>query len=147
MATFQDVRGIFEARAMQDLKTAGLAPSRIFFDGIGETPGKADDSYAVVSFSFTDTMQDTVACKSIEDLRGSIQINVYTPRNQGSVQGEEICREVMCGWQEINEWRAQPGDSIQQANIRNIEGPITLAPDTRPHHVNVISATWRARPA
>ena len=147
MATFQDVRGIFEARAMQDLKAAGIAPSRIFFDGVGETPGKADQAYAVVSFSFTDTVQDTVFCEGIEDLRGSLQVNVYTPKNRGSKPGEDICAEVMKGWQEINKWRAQPGDTIRQACIRNIEGPITLAPDTRPHHVNVCSATWLCRPA
>ena len=147
MANFQLIRGSPEARAKQDLDNAGIIESRIFFDNVGDSPGKSDETYAVVSLSFTDTVQDTVACEGIEDLRGSIQVNVYTPRNEGSKQGEDICLEVMKGWQEINKWRAQPTDPILQMCIRNIEGPITLAPDTRPHHVNVCSATWISRAA
>jgi len=213
MATFQDVRGIFESKALESLTTAGVASKFCFFDNVGETPGKSDETYAVVSMSFTDTVQDTVFCAGIEDLRGSLQCSVYTPRNEASVQGEEICLEVIKGWQDINRYRVQQltkpalpsyrnsliicplapyplhaswSDStatdqlgislcddesllagtaeydnadiqprlsivhpplLQRAAIRNIEGPITLAPDTRPHHVNVCSATWLARVA
>lgn len=145
--TFQLIRGSLEERAKDDLTNAGVGTPLIFFDNVGETPGKADETYAVVSVSFTDTVQDTVACEGIEDLRGSVQVNVYTPRNEGSKQGEDICLEVMKGWQVINKWRAQPTDPILQMCIRNIEGPTTLAPDTRPHHVNVVSATWICRAA
>ena len=145
MATFQDIRGLLEARAMQDLRAAGIAPNKIFFDNVGETPGASNESYAVVSLSFTNTIIDTVYCEGIEDLRGSIQVNVYTPKNLGSVPGENICSEVIKGWQEINKWRPQPTDPLQQACIRNIEGPTTLAPTDRPHAVHVISATWMAR--
>ena len=145
--TFQLIRGSLEERARQDLNAAGVDKNLIAFDNVGETPGKADETYAVVSLSFTDTVQDTVACEGIEDLRGSIQVNVYTPRNECSKQGEDLCLAVMKGWQEINKWRAQPTDPILQMCIRNIEGPTTLAPDTRPHHVNVVSATWICRAA
>ena len=145
--TFQLIRGSLEERAKDDLNNAGVGTPLIFFDNVGETPGKADETYAVVSLSFTDTVQDTVACEGIEDLRGSIQCTIYTPRNEGSKQGEDICLEVMKGWQEINKWRAQPGDPILQMCIRNIEGPTTLAPDTRPHSVHVVSATWICRAA
>ena len=145
--TFQLIRGSLEERAKDDLNNAGVGTPLIFFDNVGDSPGKADEIYAVVSVSFTDTVQDTVACEGIEDLRGSIQVNVYTPRNEGSKQGEDICLEVMKGWQEINKWRAQPTDPILQMCIRNIEGPTTLAPDTRPHSVHVVSATWICRAA
>lgn len=147
MASFQDVRGFFEAQAMADLKTAGIADNLIFFDNIGETPGRADQSYAVVSLSFTDTVADTVACEGLEDLRGSIQINCYTPKNQGSKPGEDICAQVMKGWQVINTMRPDPAGTIKQACIRNIEGPQTIAPDQRPHSVHVCNATWMARAA
>ena len=36
MATFQDVRGYFEAQAMADLKTAGIADNLIFFDNVAK---------------------------------------------------------------------------------------------------------------
>ena len=145
--TFQLIRGSLEERAKDDLNNAGVGTPLIFFDNVGETPGKSDETYAVVSVSFTNTVQDTVFCAGIEDLRGSIQCMIYTPRNEGSKQGEDICLEVMKGWQEINKWRAQPGDLISQMCIRNIEGPTTVAPDSRPHCVHVCSATWIGRTA
>lgn len=145
MATFQDVRGFFEAQAMTALKTAGIDDDLIFFDNVGETPGRADQSYAVVSLSFTDTVRDTISCEGIEDLRGSIQVNCYTPKNKGSKGGEDICAEVMKNWQAINRYRPAADALIRQACIRNVEGPFTLAPDPRPHAVHVCNANWMAR--
>ena len=147
MATFQDVRGYFEAQAMADLKTAGIADNLIFFDNVGETPGQADQSYAVVSLSFTTPVQDTLACEGIEDLRGSIQVNCYTPKNRGSKPGEDICLQVMKGWQVINTTRPDPADTVKQACIRSIEGPLSVNGGDRPHAVHVCTATWIARAA
>ena len=145
--TFQLVRGSLEARAMADLRAAGIAPDHCYFDNVGETPGGTKEPYAVVSISFTDIHQDTIYCEGLEDLRGSIQCNVYTPRNEGSKPGEDICLKVLQGWCAINKWKALPTDELKQMSIRNMEGPITLAPDTRPHAVHVVSASWVARVA
>ena len=146
MSTYQTVRGYLELGAMQSLKNSGIDDSRIFFDNVGETPGKADQKYAVVSLSFTDTIQDTLSnCGGIESLTGSIQVNIYTPRNEGSVPGESAALEVIRDWNGFNKWMASPGDPILSVGIREIDGPITLAPTTRPHAVHVVSATWNMR--
>ena len=146
MSTYQTVRGYLEAGVMQSLKSGGIDDSRIFFDNVGETPGKADQMYAVVSLSFTDTIQDTISnCGGIESLTGSIQVNIHTPRNEGSVPGETVALEVIKDWQHLNRWMAQPGDPILSASIRNVDGPISLAPTARPHHTTVVSATWTMR--
>lgn len=148
--SYQDIRGMFEARVMGDLRTAGIAPDKIFFDGIGETPGKADEPYAVVSLSFGQTVQDVLSCEGIESLQGTISVSVYTPKNRGSKPGEDICLEVIKGWNVINGYpRAAfvPGGPVWSAAVRNIEGPTTIAPDARPHHVNNINARFTARAA
>ena len=146
MSTYQTVRGYLELGAMQSLKNSGIDDSRIFFDNVGETPGKADQKYAVVSLSFTDTIQDTLSnCGGIESLTGSIQVNIYTPRNEGSVPGESAALEVIKDWNNMNKWMASPGDPILSMSIREIDGPITLAPDKRPHSTVVVSATWTMR--
>ena len=88
MATFQDVRGYFEAQAMADLKTAGIADNLIFFDNVGETPGQADQSYAVVSLSFTTPVQDTLACEGIEDLRGQYRSIATRRKIKAASQGK-----------------------------------------------------------
>ena len=148
--SFQTVRGIFEARAKQDLLAAGVANDAIFFDNIGETPKGSRGTYALVSLSFTNPIQDVIACEGKEDLRGSLQVNVYTPKNEGSKAGEDICLEVIKGWNAINaspRTMYVPGSPIYAAAVRAIEGPTTIAPDQRPHHVNVVAATWIARAA
>ena len=195
---------------MQSLKNAGISDELIFFDNVGSTPGKADQMYAVVSLSFTDTIQDTVFCEGIEDLRGSIQCNIYTPRNEGSVQGEAAALNVIKDWQYINSYKMRklqqasriadyqnavaactnnpiqrinwdlsniqdqafislcddstlpagvinydnadvqpraaiiPAPDITRLVIRQIDGPLSLAPTSRPHHTTVVSATWLA---
>ena len=146
MSTYQTVRGYLELGAMQSLKNSGIDDSRIFFDNVGETPGKADQKYAVVSLSFTDTIQDTLSnCGGIESLTGSIQVNIYTPRNEGSVPGESAALSVIKDWNNMNKWMASPGDPILSMSIREIDGPITLAPTARPHSTVVVSATWTMR--
>ena len=146
MATYQDVRGYLELGAMQSLKDAGISDELIFFDNVGETSGKADQLYAVVSLSFTDTIQDTISnCGGIETLTGSIQCNIYTPRNVGSVPGESVALSVIGDWNNMNKWMAAPGDPVLSMSIREIDGPISLAPDKRPHAVHVVSARWTMR--
>ena len=144
--TFQLVRGIFEARARQDLKTAGVLAGAIYFNNVGETPKAADKTYAKVSLSFANTVLDTVSCgEGVERLQGTINVEVFTPKNKGSQKGEDICLAVIKGWQEINKYRSTATDAIASTSIRQIQGPITINPDQKPHHLNVVSAVFAAR--
>ena len=144
--TFQLVRGFFESDVYAALTTAGVPATSIFWDNVGETP-PTSGPFATVNFSFGTTVADTTSCEGLEDLRGQLSVNVYTPKNQGSKAGEDICLEVMKSWHQINADKSQAGDPLQMTCIRNIEGPTTIAPDQRPHHVNNISCSWMARAA
>ena len=113
--SFQDIRGKIEIELHGHLHVAaGIPRDKIFFDNVGETPGKSDETYAVISMSFADTVQDTIFCEGVEDLRGSVQVNVYSPRNEGSKPGEDICLEALKAFQAINKWRPLPTDTLAQ---------------------------------
>ena len=143
--SFQIVRGAFESEAFKALTVdAGLDPANVFFDNFGETP-PASGVYATVNFSFSTPVVDTVSCEGLENLQGSLSVNVYTPKNQGSKAGEDACLALMRNWQAINRWKPEPDDVLRRACTREIEGPFTIAPDSRPHHVNNVSCTWMAR--
>lgn len=144
--SYQYCRGLFESNARLALITAGLTANNIYFDNVGETPKKSDETYAVFSLSWGSTVLDTLHCEGIERLIGAMQVNVYTPKNRGSMAGEDICLEVIKEWGNINGFQEQDNDPILAIAVRNIEGPITLAPNERPHHVNVVSATFTIRP-
>ena len=141
--TYQPVRGAFQKLTFDALRTAGIDAENVFFDNFGETPPGPDVSYAVVNMSFTDTVADVVGCGGMETLQGSLLVNIYTPKQQGSKPGEDIALEVAKAWVTLGSYSQVAG--LAQACVRNINGPNTLAPDARPHHVNNISGRWTAR--
>jgi hypothetical protein len=144
--TFQDVRGYFEKACYSALMTAGVPAADISFDNYGETAAPADRPYAVVALSFGNSVEDTLSCEGLENLRGSLQVNVYTPKQKGSKSGEEIALAVLKAWNTINRHGTSHAPLIR-ATCRDINGPTTIAPDQRPHHVNVVSCAFSARAA
>lgn len=140
MAGFQDVRGYFENQCFIALQAGGIAAADIAFDNFLETPAPADRSYAIVSLTFGQTVTDTIGCEGAENILGTLQCNIYTPKQKGSVAGETAALEVLKAWNTINK-RGTDHTPLVHAACRGIEGPITIAPDTRPHHVNVVSCT------
>lgn len=141
--TYQSVRGALEKLTYDALRTASIAAADIFFDGVGETPPGPSVPYATVALSFTDTVEDLVGCEGSEHLRGSIVVNIYTPKNQGSKAGEDVCLEVVKAWSKLGAWVNTAG--LVQASTRNITGPTTLRDDQRPHHGHNITCAWHAR--
>ena len=144
--TYQDVRGYFEKACYDAIKGAGVAAADIHFDNFGETAAPADRSYAVVSLSFGGTVEDTLSCEGLERLRGSLQCNIYTLKQKGSLPGEDIALAVLKAWGTINKHGTSHAPLLR-ATCRNISGPTTIAPDQRPHHVNVVSCAFTARVA
>ena len=143
--SYQPVRGAFQKLTYDALVAAGIAAENISFDNFGETSPGPDASYAVVNMSFTNGIQDVVGCEGIENLQGSLQVNVFTPKQQGSKPGEDICLEVVRAWNQLGSYASTAG--LAQASVRGINGPFTVAPDASPHHVNNVSGRWMARAA
>ena len=142
--SYQNVRGYFEQACYTALTTAGIAAADISFDNYGETAAPADRPYAIVALSFGGTVEDTLSCEGLERLRGSLQVNIYTPKQKGSKPGEDISLEVIKAWNAINATKTFTAPLLN-AVCHNIEGPATLAPDQRPHSVNVVSCAFKAR--
>lgn len=146
MATFQDVRGYFEKATFDALRTGTLPAADIHFDNFGETAAPADRDYAIVSLTFGNSIEDVIGCEGKETLIGTLQCNIYTTKQEGSVRGEELSLSVLKAWNAINK-RGTDHKPLIHAKCLNIEGPITIAPDQRPHHANVVSCSFRAMAA
>ena len=144
--SYQPVRGYFEKLTYDALLSSGVAAADIHFANFGETAAPSDKTYAVVALSFGRGVEDVVGCEGQEALNGSISVNVHTPKQQGSKPGEDICWAVIRAWLGINK-RLVDHSPLENATCKTINGPLTLAPDARPHHVNVISCVFRARVA
>jgi len=143
--SYQPIRGLFEKTTYDALRTAGVDADAIFFDNFGETPPGPDTSYAVVTLTFDSTVEDVIGCEGAENLRGTLQCNVYTAKKQGSKPGEDICLDVVQGWLALNRRSTAHPTGVAEAVVRNLDGPRTVAQDVRPHHVNVVSCAFYAR--
>lgn len=143
--SYQAVRGAIEKTTYDSVSLAGIAADHVFFDNFGETPPGPDVPYAVISLSFDQTVQDVVGCEGVEDLRGSLNCAIYTPKQKGSMPGEDIAAKVVKAWVSTNKIGTAHLAGVAQLAFRNITGPSTLAPDQRPHHVNVVTCAFIAR--
>lgn len=137
--TLQPIRGIFELTTRDALVAAGIAPELVFFDGVQETPPDAATAYAVVSLSFVQVAVETVGC-AVEQIRGSLMCNVYTPKQRGSKQGEEIALAVLQSWTALN--TAPQGGHCPR--VQKMEGPRGIALSERPHQLHAVSCGFTA---
>ena len=150
MASFQDVRGAM-AKLTSDALTAGGIPfADQHWDNVGETPTKdAAGSYAVINISFPSTMIETIGCEGMEQILGSCNVLVYTPKREGMKTAEGTMQEVIKEWVRVN--RGLQKDPAKPNPLylktRNISGPNALAPDQRPHQVTQLSCAFTASPA
>jgi hypothetical protein len=138
--SFQDIRGALEQNTLDALTSAGVTATDVFFDGVGLSRPAADSTWAQVSISFTDIKQDLIGCDGGEDIRGTVQCNIYTPEDQGSRAGEDIAAAVLKAWSATLKWDAATRTRIR---CRNLEGPRRInTPTNEPHTCHVISAAF-----
>ena len=138
--SFQEIRGTLEKATYDALRTAGVASDNIYFDGVGQSRQSADSTWVQVALSFTDVKQDLIGCDCGDDIRGSVQCNIYTPDNQGSKAGEDIAAAVLRAWSGTLKWDSTVGKRVR---CRNLEGPRTVQTAERnPHRVHVITAAF-----
>jgi hypothetical protein len=138
--SFQDIRGALEQNTLDALTSAGVAATDVFFDGVGLSRPAADSTWAQVSISFTDIKQDLIGCDGGEDIRGTVQCNIYSPEDQGSRTGEDIAAAVLKAWSATLKW-----DAATRARIRcrNLDGPRRInTPTNEPHACHVVSAAF-----
>jgi hypothetical protein len=116
---------------------------------VGLSRPAADSTWAQVSISFTDIKQDLIGCDGGEDIRGTVQCNIYTPEDQGSRTGEDIAAAVLKAWSATLKWNAATRTRIR---CRNLDGPRAInnnvveggfgAQSPFPHRCHVVSAAF-----
>jgi len=79
---------------------------------VGESRPSADSTWAQISISFTDVKQDLIGCCDGEDIRGTVQCNIYTPAGQGSSAGENYAAAVLRAWSDTAKWNAATGNRV-----------------------------------
>jgi hypothetical protein len=139
-STFQSIRGTLEKSTLDALTGGGMTATDVFFDNVGESRPSADSTWAQISISFTDVKQDLIGCCDGEDIRGTVQCNIYTPAGQGSSAGENYAAAVLRAWSDTAKWNAATGNRVR---CRNLEGPRRVnTPTNEPHACHVVTAAF-----
>lgn len=143
--SFQDIRGTLEKSTFDALVAAGVTAADVFFDGVGQSRPSADSTWAQIAISFTDVKQDLIGCACSDDIRGTVQCNVYTPEGRGSKVGEDIAATVLRAWSETLKWDATTRDRVR---CRDLQGPRAInSPTNDPHRCHVITAAFNGTSA
>lgn len=138
--SYQAIRAEFEENTHLALLRAGVASGSVYFDNVQETPGNPAETFAVVALSFNEIAMETVGC-ALESIKGSLIVNIYSPKAEGSGKGEAIAAEVLKDWAALNRSIAL---SPNRCRVQALEGPKTINPDKRPHHCHNIACSFRA---
>jgi hypothetical protein len=138
--SFQTIRGTLEKATSDALVAAGVAAADVFFDGVGQSRPSADSTWAQISISFTDVKQDLIGCDCGDDIRGTVQCNIYTPEGYGSKSGEDIAAGVLRAWSGTMKWDAATRNTVR---CRDLQGPRAInSPTNDPHRCHVITAAF-----
>ena len=138
----QDVRGYFE-RLTADALAPTIDFTSIVFDNYGEEPPvQSTRAWATISLAFDGITTDVVGCQGGDDLRGSLQCTIYTPKNTGAKGGEDLAVAVLAAWHSIN--LTLPVNPMQP-HTRNQTGPMVLAQTDRPWQATTVTCGFRAK--
>jgi hypothetical protein len=142
--SFQQIRGAMAKLTSDALVVAGVPLTSQVFDNTAETPPKDPaGTYAVLNLSFPQAVMETIGCDGADQIIGSANLLLYSPKRQGMKPAEDICQVVLKEWVRVN--RATVNEGGVHLRTRNINGPSVLAPDERPHSVVSLSCAFTAR--
>ena len=140
--SFQAVRAVFEVPVINALKNLAT-PVACYVDNQELVTPDAGTEYAVVNLQFGQTTS-RVLSGNLEDLRGSLVVECYTPKNLGPARAQEIITPVMVA---LNDLNSCCGYSKTGAVgfVGDITGPDFLALEDRPFYMVRISVAVSAR--
>ena len=126
--TLQNVRKYFEAPV---IAAAGVLAVPIFVDNQPFTESDTTGPYILMRLSFGPTTESTL-CESMEHIRGSIAIEVYTPKGEGPAAAQTIATALATALNRINTTRLHPIDGVRGVT-RELVGPSFAALEGKPH--------------
>jgi len=141
--SFATIRAVFETNILAAYQ-AMTPPVPVMFQNVQETPpgtGAATE-YVILQVSFPTTTAPVLCLEesNIELVRGAVQVNCYTPREQGMKRLESMAAVCMST---LNTLKA--ADPAVNACVGEISGPTPLLDSANPLAQVVLSASFTAK--
>jgi len=131
--TLQAVRKVLE-----DAVKAGVGAVTpavpVYVDNQEYTDNDATKEFVLVRVNFGTATEPTF-CENVEHLRGSLVVEVFTPKGRGAGRGQTIATEIA---KKLNALRYHSATGAK-ARMLEINGPSFTALDGRPHFMTRLS--------
>lgn len=106
----------------------------VYVDNQEYTDNDATKEFVLVRVNFGTTTEPTF-CANVESLRGSLVVEVFTPKGKGPGRGQTIATEIA---KKLNSLRYHSATGAK-ARMLEINGPSFSALDGRPHYMTRLS--------
>jgi hypothetical protein len=126
--SLQNVRKYFEGPV---IAAANALVVPIFVDNQPLTDADSTGAHILMRLAFG-SVTETTLCESLENLRGSIVIEIYTPKGEGPAASQTLARAMATALLDINRTRLHPVDGVRGVT-RELTGPSFAALEGKPH--------------
>ena len=140
--TLVNARAAFE-KAVTDAVSSADSDVRMVYDNVRfTTPGKSE-KYIVMSVNFAQaTLQTQGAAQDYYS--GTIQCNVYVPKNAGTSVLSAICEAVIDGLTSVNA-SGYTDTYSSSPKVLDVVGPTPIEREDLSHFIGIISCQFTAR--
>ena len=139
--TLQAIRSIYEAPVIAAL--GALSPSvSCYGDNQTYTDDDATTEYALIRVNFTGTTEINLGA-SLENLRGVVIVECFTPKNIGPARAQEMITSVMTALNNLNTCNPHASTG-SYGTVGEINGPNFAALSDKPHYMASISCPFKA---
>ena len=140
--SFQAVRAVFETPVINAL--AGLTtPVPCYVDNQGFSEAEMLEEYATVNLQFGATTSKTLRV-NLEELRGSLVVECFTPKNSGPARAQQMITPVMQALNDINNC-CGANESGATGFVGDMTGPSFVALDDAPFYMVRLSVAFSAQ--
>ena len=140
--TLVNARAAFE-KAVTDAVSSADSDVRMVYDNVRlSTPGKSE-KYIVMSVNFAQATLQTQG-PAQDYYSGTIQCNVYVPKNAGTSVLSAICEAVIDGLTSVNA-SGYTDTYSSSPKVLDVVGPTPIEREDRSHFIGIISCQFTAR--
>jgi hypothetical protein len=140
--TLQAIRRFFE-QPVEDSITTYDASIPVFTDNQTYVDNDAESEFVLLRVNFGPTTEQTF-CSPLERIRGSVVVEIYTPKGRGPGRGQTLATAVMRSLNNLPRSLDLTGGGTVSGRVLELNGPTFTPLDGRPHLLTRLSGGFQA---
>jgi hypothetical protein len=140
--TLQAIRRFFE-QPVEDGITTYDATIPVFTDNQIYVDNDSETEFVLMRVNFGPTTEQTF-CEPMERIRGSLVVEIYTPKGRGPGQGQKIASVVTFALNNLPRFSNITLPGTVSGRINEISGPTFTPLDQRPYLLTRLSCGFQA---